>query len=620
MREERTSVLWGAGDRGGESRSSALWGKGGRGLIVAVIALLAMSAPFAASGSRNEPRDAKGLYIPESLLSLAEANGKTSYRVIVQGDGSDQAAHVAKKVAQFAAKANKPDADQSDLANVAAKILKQQVTDEFSSISGVAASLTGKQILSLVEHADGLLSITPDAPAQVSAWSSRELWPYESGAAGNWGEDKKADLQSALPAIAVVDSGVENRADFGSRLVASVNLSTLPNNSAGDGRGHGTFVAGIAAGAAEGHTGASPAAKLVSIDVMDDIGMGLTSDIIKACQWILDNRAKYNIRVANFSLHSAITAPFAIDPLDRAVEQLWFNGVVVVAAAGNYGISSAPSGVLYSPGDDPFVITVGATDLGGTKKKDDDTTAPWSAWGYTVDGFAKPDLSAPGRYMIGPAPASSTLAAERPGNVVDPGYMQLSGTSFAAPVVAGAAADILARHPEYTPDQVKGALMVTARELRGAVGFSAGVGEITANKAAKRNNAPNPNVALTRFVKVVSSNGTKSFAFDFAGWAAAAKASASWNSASWNSASWVDASWNSASWNSASWNSASWLSASWNSASWNSASWLSNSSEDAAEGDAAGPSAYTLSADDLAALAADSELMPDPAVLPSSAR
>ena len=94
--------------------------------------------------------------------------------------------------------------------------------------------------------------------------------------------------------------------------------------------------------------------------------MGLTSDIIRACQWILDNKAKYNIRVANFSLHSTITAPFYLDPLDRAVEQLWFNGIVVVAAAGNYGTASGPSGVVYSPGDDPFVITVGAADLNGS--------------------------------------------------------------------------------------------------------------------------------------------------------------------------------------------------------------------------------------------------------------
>ena len=86
------------------------------------------------------------------------------------------------------------------------------------------------------------------------------------------------------------------------------------------------------------------------------------------------------------------------DPLDKAVEKLWFNGVVVVAAAGNYGDNGQPTTVAYAPGNDPFVITVGAVDTNGTGwTSTDDTAAPWSAFGYTLDGFAKPDLGAPGR-------------------------------------------------------------------------------------------------------------------------------------------------------------------------------------------------------------------------------
>src|SRR6266699_2108733 len=145
--------------------------------------------------------------------------------------------------------------------------------------------------------------------------------------------------------------------------------------------------------------------------------------------------------------------------------------------------------------------------------------------------------------------------------------MQLSGTSFAAPVVSGAAADILARHPDWTPDQVKGALMVTARTMSPAVGASSGVGELTADAAANVTAPPNPNLALDAFVN--------SSTFDSTAWIGTALANASWNSASWNSASW----------NSASWNSVSWNSVSWNSASWNSASWDSSSQEDAAEGE-----------------------------------
>src|SRR5207237_9803776 len=104
----------------------------------------------------------------------------------------------------------------------------------------------------------------------------------------------------------------------------------------------------------------------VASKVMNAEGMAKTSDVIAACQWILDNKGKYNIRVANFSMHSAYGTNFYRDPLDRAVEKLWFAGVTVVAAAGNYGSADGPSGVLYAPGNDPFVITVGALDIGGS--------------------------------------------------------------------------------------------------------------------------------------------------------------------------------------------------------------------------------------------------------------
>ena len=118
-----------------------------------------------------------------------------------------------------------------------------------------------------------------------------------------------------------------------------------------------------------------------------------------------------------------------------------------------------------APGNDPFVITVGAIDQAQTSATGDDFVPPWSSYGHTVDGFAKPELSAPGRYLVMPVPAASTIATALPDRVVAPGYMWMSGTSFAAPVVSGAAAQLLARHPTWTPDEVKGALMQTARVL-----------------------------------------------------------------------------------------------------------------------------------------------------------
>src|SRR5581483_5970745 len=261
------------------------------------------------------------------------------------------------------------------------------------------------------------LTITEDVPtASAGSFTSNQIWPGESGNQMLW-DPIDAKPLNGLPTIAVVDSGIDaTRSDFAGRIVANVNLATAQPQSPGDGRGHGTFVAGIAAGAAPGYAGAAPGAPIASIRVMNDNGMAWTSDVIAACQWILANKSAYNIRVANFSLHTDQSVPFYYDPLDQAVENLWFNGVVVVAAAGNYG-DGTPSGVKYAPGDDPFVITVGAVDLNGTARLNDDFVAPWSAFGYTLDGFRKPEISADGRYMVGPVPSGSTLVSERPSQI-----------------------------------------------------------------------------------------------------------------------------------------------------------------------------------------------------------
>ncbi len=287
------------------------------------------------------------------------------------------------------------------------------------------------------------------------------------------------------------------------------------------------------------------------------------------------------IRVANFSLQSGIATSFRYDPLDQAVERLWQAGVVVVAAAGNYASGGAPSSVLFSPANDPFVLTVGALDINDSPLSGDDFNAPWSAYGYTVDGFAKPEIAAPGRYMIEWVPSGTSLAAERPYAVVK-GGMQLSGTSFAAPIVCGIATTLLIAHPDWKPDQVKGALMRGASATR-ATALSAGVGEVKVQTTLIDWSAPpNPNARLNQFL-VPDPNGGTYPVFDSASWLKVAS-----EDASWNSGSYIDASWNSASWNSASWNSASWNSDSFDSASWNSASWLKVLATDNAARESAG--------------------------------
>ena len=558
----RASALWGSGKRGGSgSRSNALWGSGKRRTAVLATLALVVLVPLGASASPSK-LDAPSAYVTPSLLSAAQANAAGNFNVIVQGKGGNQAAKAVADVLGLA---------------------KKQVKD-LRSIDGVAVELNGAQLLALASDKH-VSAVTLDARVRLSGnpGDTNQKWPYVTG----------VTKYSGAPAatIAIIDSGIDaGRPEFAGRIAADVNLTSLSGNSAGDGRGHGTFVAGIAAGKLAGRDGAAPTAKIVSIDVMDDQGMARTSDVILAADWILAHKAQYGIRVANFSLHSSVANSFMYDPLDKAVERLWFGGVVVVVASGNYGYPDRPSGVPFAPGNDPFVITVGASDTGKSVSTNDDVAAPWSAYGYTLDGFAKPDLAAPGRYMVGPVPTMATLYKERADHVVEPGYMELSGTSFAAPVVSGIAALVLGKHPTFTPDQVKGALMAGAKPLPRAKDLSEGVGEVNAGRSVEFQNPPTANKALRKFV--MSDPLTGAPIFNAASWAEAAKGDASWAEASWDSASWAEASWDSASWAEASWSDASWATASWDSSSSAMASWAdmslgSASWADNAEGETA---------------------------------
>jgi serine protease AprX len=315
------------------------------------------------------------------------------------------------------------------------------------------------------------------------------------------------------------------------------------------------MVAGVLAGASADHPGVAQNAPIVNLRTADANGESLTSDVIAAADWILANKDTYGIKVANFSMAGSSPTTFQYDPLDKAVERLWFAGVTVVAAAGNFGTGTGPVDMSMAPGNDPFVITVGATDQMQTSDPSDDTVPSWSAYGHTSDGFAKPDVSAPGRYMIMPVPDGSTILNTVPDRLVAPGYMWMSGTSFAAPVVAGAAAQILARHPDWTPDEVKGALMLTANYLPNAVDVSAGVGEVDGFAAAYGidGTPPNPNENLDTFVTADPTTGQP--VFDQAAWSSAVATDAAWSSAAWSSAAWSSAAWSSAAWSSAAWSS-----------------------------------------------------------------
>jgi serine protease AprX len=420
-----------------------------------------------------------------------------------------------------------------------------------------------------------VLSITADETLHSTDYQSQEVWRTTTGVSSLW--NVVGALGALLPApqaptIAVVDSGIDQSkaSDFGSRVVARVDFCSLcPAGSAGqDLEGHGTMVAGLAAGNSSLYPGVARNANLVDLRTAGANGGSRTSDVIAATDWILQNKDRYGIRVVNYSMKGAHPSTFRYDPLDAAVESLWFHGVVVVAAVGNYGVANTPQKIQYSPGNDPFVISVGALSTNGTTSASDDTLAPWSAYGKTLDGFAKPELSAPGRWMVGPVPAGATLPTTEPDRVLAPGYMWMSGTSLAAPIVAGAAAQVLARHPSWTPDQVKGALMRTAK--RTAAGFSAGVGEVNAAAAAAVNSPPNPQKNLDKYVAPDSSGNP---AFNVDAWQQAVSAQTDWSETDWSETDWSETDWSETDWSETDWSETDWSETDWSETDWSETDW-----------------------------------------------
>jgi serine protease AprX len=554
MRQETGWSRNGSANLGG--RANALWG--GKKLAVSIATILIASCSLMAGevGSANAAH--QPAYTSPRLLDEATASPDALFDVIVQGTKDRKTADVAKEVTGV----------QGEAPNPASKLKRK-----FVSISGVSATLSGKQILKLVQKS-WVESITRDSKVALAAYSSGQIWPSAAGVSNTW---SALPSGTSYPTIAIVDSGVTSLPTLGSRLIKSVNLVT--SSSSTGAYGHGTFVSSIAAGEDPGYTGAEPHARLVSLKVLDGNGQGAKSDVIAACDWIMQNKSLYNIRVANFSLGTGGDS-IQYDALDRAVENLWLNGVAVVVAAGNYAVNGQQSDVGYAPANDPFVITVGASDVNGTSGRWNDFAAPWSAWGYTQDGFFKPEVAAPGRHLVGAVPTGANLLTLFPDRIVAPNYMWMSGTSFAAPVVSGMAATLLAKNPGWTPDQVKGAIMQTATVPWGYGSNGAlGVGVVNASAAFNAPGTANPNLGIDQFRYWNGATGL--YQFNAGAWHDAAAANASWNSASWASASWANASWSSASWANASWSSASWADASWADASWADASWADASWADA---------------------------------------
>ncbi|MEW2176602.1 S8 family serine peptidase [Streptomyces sp. NPDC005406] len=274
---------------------------------------------------------------------------------------------------------------------------------------------------------DGRVETTLDrSTAQVHA---PEAW-----AAGYDGKDTK---------VAVLDTGVDaGHPDLVDRVAASENFTDSDDTD--DRVGHGTHTASTVGGsgaASDGRKkGVAPGTSLLVGKVLNDQGYGLDSWIIAGMQWAVDQKAD----VVSMSLGNPTIGDCG-DPMAQATEQLARNThTLFVIAAGNAGSSSE---TVSSPGCVPGVLTVGAVDR-------DDTTASFSSRGpVAVTHTLKPELSAPG----------VDISAANAGGRGVYAYQSMSGTSMATPHVAGAAAVVRQAHPDWTAQQIKAALVSSAR-------------------------------------------------------------------------------------------------------------------------------------------------------------
>jgi len=381
-------------------------------------------------------------------------------------------------------------------------------------IKGAHYSVPVQSLQDLADDPD-IAYISPNRPISSTSTSTLDYTPESVNAQVAWQQWR---LDGTGVGVAVIDSGVTAVGDlywwnptnqtYGSRVVYS--QSFVPGTiDTSDQYGHGTHVAGIigsegwfSTGGSFTHTfkGIAPNANIINLRVLDQNGAGTDSSVIAAIQAAISLKSTYNIRVINLSFGRQVYESYTVDPLCQAAEAAWNAGIVVVAAAGNQGrndsVGTEGYGTIAAPGNDPYVITVGAMKTANTSTRNDDTIASYSSKGPTAYDFVvKPDIVAPGNQVVSTlapnapllgAPtdvylseysASTSTSLNSGGNArnnrknstsslttntISTSYMRLSGTSMATPVVSGAAVLLLQENPNLTPDQVKARLMKTA--------------------------------------------------------------------------------------------------------------------------------------------------------------
>lgn len=372
------------------------------------------------------------------------------------------------------------------------RTLGGQVARRLTSVPAVVAELPGAKLVTLAAH-PAVRAVSPDRRLQGAM--------ERTGATiGSKWVNEHLGFDGSGIGVAIIDSGVSAaHDDLATRVVHFADFVD-PQSQRRDGYGHGTHVAGIIAGSGQlsdgARRGVAPGAHLVVLKALDSRGDGVISNAIAAMDYAIAHRETFNIRVINLSVAAGVYESYKTDPLTLAAGRAVDAGIVVVTAAGNLGRNSAGRaqyGGITSPGNAPWVLTVGAATHNGTVDRSDDAVASFSSLGPSaIDLVAKPDLVAPGVGIESTADPGSTLFKARPkarlwGLATTPAepYLSLSGTSMAAPVVAGTVALMMQANPGLTPGAVKAILQTTAEAHPGVNRQAQGAGFLNARAAVE---------------------------------------------------------------------------------------------------------------------------------------
>jgi serine protease AprX len=431
-----------------------------RRILAIVIFLLAFGSPLAAQSKKFDSELQK-------KNKHSKGNNGQKVKVIITTTGADP-----------------------DVAGVSDHVRKHQgkVLGKFRHFPGISVEMPLSALENAAAHsAVGKISMDEQVtgfalPFDISSLSVVDVNRLVTGAPQAWSQ---YGVDGSGIGVAVIDSGVTASSDIATKM----DVDFTGSKNASDAFGHGTHVAGIVGGSgamsSRKFMGAAPGVNLVNLRVLDANGVGYTSSVISAIEWAIQNRnaigkdgKPLNIRVINLSLGHKPYESAETDPLAIACRKAVMAGIVVVAAAGNYGKDANGRtifGGIASPGTEPSVITVGAISTFNSLSRADDVVASYSSRGPSIDGLIKPDISAPGTKIIAPMAPGNELVQDHSQLIYNSNYMRLSGTSMATPFVSAAAALILQKNPVLKPNAVKAILMYTAeRRIKSPLAMGAG--------------------------------------------------------------------------------------------------------------------------------------------------